>query len=193
MTAQDDDDGGKQTAILKAAFSCYAHYGFRRTSMADIAAAAGMSRPALYLHFRNKTDIFRSLVQAHYDDAIRRVEQALSEPGPPETVLQNAFRAQSGQIAEALLASPHGGELLDTGNVTSADIVAAGESRLAALYADWLRQQGESGQTARHQDPGQTAWIFIGALKGIKHLPCADYRARVEQLARLFGRGLHPD
>ncbi|MEC3861904.1 helix-turn-helix domain-containing protein [Mesobacterium sp. TK19101] len=192
MTAQDDEGGGKQKAILKAAFTCFSQYGFRRTSMEDIAAAAGMSRPALYLHFRNKTDIFRSLVQVYYDDAIRMVAQALSEPAPPEAVLQNAFRAQSGQIGEALLTSPHGAELLDTGNATSADIVAAGEARLAGLYANWLRQQARSGLIAPLPDTHGTARLFMAALKGIKTPPYADYIASVEQLARLFGRGLRP-
>ena len=51
----------KKSVILKASFEVFITYGFRKTSMDDIARAAGMSRPALYQSFKNKTDIFRAL------------------------------------------------------------------------------------------------------------------------------------
>ena len=52
----------KQSVILTAAWAAFASYGYRKTSMDDIAKGAGMSRPALYMHFKNKEDILRSLV-----------------------------------------------------------------------------------------------------------------------------------
>src|SRR5581483_4919217 len=57
-------------AILAAAFARFTHYGFRRTSMEDIADEAGVSRAALYLHFRNKEELFRSLSQALHEEAL---------------------------------------------------------------------------------------------------------------------------
>ena len=59
----------KQQAILEAAWMAFSTYGFRKTSMDDIAKGAGMSRPALYLHFKNKDAIFRALVTAYYGNA----------------------------------------------------------------------------------------------------------------------------
>ena len=43
----------RQTSILLGAWNTFAAYGYKKTSMDDIARAAGMSRPALYLHYRN--------------------------------------------------------------------------------------------------------------------------------------------
>jgi len=37
----------------------FAEHGFRRTSMAMIAEAVGLSRPALYQYFDNREDVFR--------------------------------------------------------------------------------------------------------------------------------------
>ena len=56
--------------ILEAAFGVFASYGYRRTRMADIVQAAGLSRSAFYLHFRNKSDIFRLLTKRHFDASI---------------------------------------------------------------------------------------------------------------------------
>ena len=78
-------------AILEAAFGVFATYGFRRTSMDDIAKAAGMSRSALYLHYRNKEDIFRSLTQRFMEKALRDMAEVLSRDQPPERALIAAF------------------------------------------------------------------------------------------------------
>lgn len=66
---------------MMAAFETFRAYGFRRTSMEDIAKAAGMSRAALYLHFRNKEDIQRSMTVAYYDSVASKVEEAFSQEG----------------------------------------------------------------------------------------------------------------
>lgn len=135
----------RQAAILTAAFEAFRQYGFRRSSMEDIARAAGMSRAALYLHYRNKEDIFRSLVQHYFDWAVAAVEHALAGEGPPEPALTAAFQAQGGTVVEALMSSPHGAEFIDTKSTFSAEVVAAGEAALVAVYADWLRRQVAAG------------------------------------------------
>ena len=71
----------RQDAILDAAFGAFATYGYRRTSMDDIARGAGLSRTALYLHYRNKEDIFRSLAARYFDEALRDMTAALHLPG----------------------------------------------------------------------------------------------------------------
>lgn len=57
-------DDTKSKAITAAASDVFLRYGFRRTTMGDIAQAAGISRPALYLVFPNKENVFQAV--AHY-------------------------------------------------------------------------------------------------------------------------------
>ena len=73
----DANDDEKRNAILDAALGKFAAYGFARTAMADIAEAAGMSRPALYQHFANKEDIFRAMLARILDDAADKAIAAL--------------------------------------------------------------------------------------------------------------------
>ena len=49
--------------IVSAAAELFRERGFASTSMQDIADAVGLSRPALYYHFRSKDDILASLVE----------------------------------------------------------------------------------------------------------------------------------
>jgi AcrR family transcriptional regulator len=47
-----------KTRLCQAALDCIKRLGFDKTSMSDIAQEAGISRPTLYKHYKNKLDIF---------------------------------------------------------------------------------------------------------------------------------------
>lgn len=187
----------KQQAILASAFEAFRCYGFKRTSMEDIAKGAGMSRAALYLHYRNKEDIFQSLAQGYYDMAAEAVAQVLAQDLPLPELLHQAFQAQAGPIYEALISSPHGQELLDTKHTHSMEVVAEGDSRLAGIYADWLRAGADAGKITLQDlggSPEDVAKTLYDALHGVKtslQEPEA-FRASIHRLAVLFGRALTP-
>jgi AcrR family transcriptional regulator len=49
----------RRRALLDAAVSVFGRFGYRKTSMDDVARAAGVSRQGLYLVFSNKEELFR--------------------------------------------------------------------------------------------------------------------------------------
>lgn len=182
----------KQKSILEAAWQVFATYGFRKTSMDDIAQTAGMSRPALYQYYRNKEDILRQLVQYFYDKAELGVAEALGQTGPVPDVLAAAFAAQDAGLVETMLSSPHGLEILDTSKSVAGDMIGIGENRLSALYADWLRRLESAGQAHLTGTPDEVANSITAAMKGIKSVTY-DYPTYVTtagQLAQLIGKGL---
>jgi len=180
----------KAEAILEAAFGQFAAYGFRRTSMEDIAKAAGMSRPALYLHFAGKEAILRALVGLYYARLGNAVEAALAGAGTPEEVLERAFACHAAAIPDAVLRAAHGEELLDRTAALCGDIFVEGEGRLAALYADWLSREANAGRLRLEAAPRQVAGTMLAAAKGTKIAPYDAYPERLRLLARLLGRGL---
>src|SRR5258706_15286706 len=52
----------RHEALLEAAVGVFARYGFRKTSMDEVARAAGVSRQGLYLLFADKEELFRKAV-----------------------------------------------------------------------------------------------------------------------------------
>ena len=52
-----------RTRILDAAEDVFNANGVSKTSLADVAAAAGLTRGAIYWHFANKTDLFAAMCQ----------------------------------------------------------------------------------------------------------------------------------
>lgn len=66
--------------ILLISLHLFAQNGYEATSVADIAEAVGVTKGALYKHFKNKRDIFDSIVQRMYQlDAERAQEYAVPE------------------------------------------------------------------------------------------------------------------
>ncbi len=63
--------------LLEAAIGVFAEKGVSRTSLQDIAAAAGTTRGAIYWHFKNKADLFNALIES----AILPMEQAMAQIG----------------------------------------------------------------------------------------------------------------
>lgn len=184
----------RQLAILTAAFEVFARYGFRRTSMEDIARAAGMSRAALYLHYRSKEDIFQSLVQIYFDKTCAEVTRILGLGLPPDQALSAAFAAQGGAVAEALMTSPHGAEFSDARTLVTAEIVRVGEAQLIGIYAGWLEQEARAGRVslAGFGPAHALAATMLAALNGVKDgaKDYPGYVAAVARLAAVFGRGV---
>jgi AcrR family transcriptional regulator len=77
-------EGARREEILETAASVFASSGFR-TSLADIADAAGILSGSLYHHFDSKEAILVELVERYHDDLERVAKEALDtlhEPNP---------------------------------------------------------------------------------------------------------------
>ena len=55
--------------ILDAAMEVFARFGFRRASMDQVAQEAGLTRQAVYHHFKSKEALFRAAVEALHEGA----------------------------------------------------------------------------------------------------------------------------
>lgn len=58
-----EDAQATRTALLDAAEHVFLQRGVSRTSLAEIAQAAGLTRGALYWHFKDKADLFMAMLE----------------------------------------------------------------------------------------------------------------------------------
>ena len=165
-------DTPKSQQILDAALAVFCRYGYRKTSMLDIAQAAGMSRAALYLHFKNKEDVFRAGSARAHATVMAQVAAALAQSVPVFTRIETALLAfQQGLMAE-IAASAHGQELFDANMTLAADVTLTARATLAASLAGALEQAEAAGDIAlRRVDAtaAQVAALLVAAIDGIKH------------------------
>lgn len=184
----------KQQVILESAWKAFTTYGFRKTSMDDIARGAGMSRPALYLHYKNKDAIFSGLVDAHYGLSLDNVALALAADESLSHRIKAAFAAQGGPAMQAMMDSPHGLELFEEGLSVASEAIDRGEVTMRAVYAEWLQAEADAGRVVLTGPALEVARTFCSSMKGIKHHSpnYTSYTVGVAQLAALFGAALQP-
>ena len=54
----------RRAAIVRSAIHLFAEKGFRGATTRELAAAAGVTEPVLYQHFRAKTDLYSAIIEA---------------------------------------------------------------------------------------------------------------------------------
>ena len=77
-----DKKGRTRAQILQAALSCFAGKGYHQTSMDDIVAESGLSKGALYWHFKSKQELFLSLVETYMSAYSQEAAHAWQEEMP---------------------------------------------------------------------------------------------------------------
>lgn len=152
--------------ILAGATAAFLAYGFQRTTMEDIARAAEISRPALYLQFRNKTDIYRALAADFLQRILALAEAAMSDDAPLASRLEKALMGTLDTVLE-IERTPHGAEILDMKASLAGDIMAEGRRRLQEIFRAALAQ--ETGRIGRPAELASTvASMILDAVDGLR-------------------------
>jgi AcrR family transcriptional regulator len=193
MPADDASDDGigqrgdpQRRAIHAAAIAQFSERGFAATSMANIADAAGMSRPALYQYFRNKGDIYASAFVALFNDHVDLALEALHSEGTNAQRLDGFLQRFEGDLWEQMAASEHSEEIMSAKSADTAEeiqqVVARLRSGLAAFLARAAPGRGRAASARR----AEWAEVLELSPKGFKFdTPAvAVYRRRLTALAR---------
>ena len=80
--------------ILDATNSLLARYGYRKMTMDDLAAEAGIGKGSIYLHFPSKAEVVLSTIDRLVDRLIRRLEEIAAGPGGPVERLEQMLMAR---------------------------------------------------------------------------------------------------
>jgi AcrR family transcriptional regulator len=151
MTAQTETGPARQAVIIEAARRIFLRYGFKKTSMDDVARAVGLSRQALYLHFATKEVLFKAMV-AHSVEAMHSTarEALAREDLDVEDRLLGAFEAIHGLAA--------GSENLDELLATTVALVGPVVDQLEeALVSDVAHALRAASVAARWKEAGVSA------------------------------------
>lgn len=71
----------RRREILQASLQCFSKKGYSDTTLEDIIEESGLSKGAIYWHFKGKRDIFISLMEEHLKEEERVWQQLLEEHG----------------------------------------------------------------------------------------------------------------
>jgi AcrR family transcriptional regulator len=93
------DPEARRQAILEAALDVFAAEGFAAAKLDDVADKAGVAKGTIYLHFKDKQDLFEQMVREAVVPVIARLEELAKLPHlPADTVLQAMFQVFRTQV-----------------------------------------------------------------------------------------------
>jgi AcrR family transcriptional regulator len=186
------DTAARRAAIVEAARGVFLRYGYRKTSMDDIARAAGLSRQGLYLHFATKELLFEAVVRQVLAATRAASQSALARTDlPVDERLLAAFTALHGEVI-GRQGVEHLDELLATAEQLLGPVVEELERGFAADIARELQDAGVAGRWA---DAGVSATDLAAQLcatsYGLKHGASspADYHDRMRIAVRMVCLG----
>jgi AcrR family transcriptional regulator len=185
-------EGGsaKPNAIVLAGLRLFTQYGYRKTSIDDIAQAAQVAKRTVYLHFENKAAVFLAILEYLGDQVRQRCAAAESADGGPVDRLTGLLDAYFGMGFELFSKSEHMPELEETFSKLArqriGDLNTEYEGRLARFFQS-LEKAGAIGGPPHGLRVEQIAHILMGTAEGAKHDPevRGDRKALLRRLREL--------
>ena len=187
-------------AILAAGLYCFGRDGFRRTALDRVAQEAGISRAAVYLHFANKEELFRALVDDLHARALAEAATAARGGGPLAERLTAAMVAKTARFFDLLRASEHADEFLDENHRLCGEISATFATKHAKLLGRMIAAAASAGElslAARTASATQVAELLLDVAEGIKTrhraiLSSDAYQQRLGDAVRIVLAGFAP-
>ena len=164
----------RREQIIAAALACFARAGYHATTMADVAAQAGVSKGTPYLYFQSKEALFIAL-EEEWDcglaDRVNAAIAALPESGrrSPRQVLHAVAGAVAGHVQEQAQAC----RVLMEARALAAHEPAIAAAVLAADTRTHQQLEGliaagvEAGEWPAATDPALAARLFTAGLYGL--------------------------
>ena len=159
----------KRAAILAAALLLFGRYGYRRTSIDDLARETGIAKGTVYLYFATKEAIFRALCEQVTVRVLADADQAARTPAPLATRLRGVLAAKFDYVHALLHGSPHAGELLDSTNRLSADLFRQADRAYLRIVARTIEEAVKRGEITRGRrllDAGAAADLLVASAHG---------------------------
>ena len=86
--SQDNRKAATQARILEAALALFVERGFERTTVAGVAARAGVSRAAIFWHFGDKATLFQESFRRLLVPFVRELERRLDDVEPRKRLFE---------------------------------------------------------------------------------------------------------
>ena len=157
----------KRQRIVNAAKAVFLKYGYGRVTMNDLAQAAGISRPALYLVFSKKEDVFRAVVRQMAHEVSAEANKEVAALKSPLEKLKCVCEVWMVRPFDWMNESPEAKEVFESSHEFAreavADAMALFEGDLKSvidLFPKGTLPKGISHKRAAH--------LLVGAVAGIK-------------------------
>ncbi len=154
--------------LMDIAIDCFARYGYQATSIARIADSAGLTKGAIYYHFRDKEELLFEAVANRLSQFERSVSGQILPIGDASKALRDttrvcldhATKSNHRRFIVTLMV-----EAIDT-NAALAEQFRAMMQRFRGFLGEVIKAGQGQGIFRSDTDPAQAAAVYAGAVMG---------------------------
>jgi AcrR family transcriptional regulator len=164
----------RREQIIAAGLACFARSGYHATTMADVAAQAGVSKGTPYLYFDSKQALFLALNEEWDCGAGQRVDAAIAAlPDADRRSPRRVLHAVAAAIAAQVTAEPQTCRVLMEARAmashepTIAAAVRAADTRAHQRLTELIAAGVRAGEWPDGTDPALVARLFTAGLYGL--------------------------
>jgi AcrR family transcriptional regulator len=173
--------------ILRAAVRRFSNFGYRRTSINDVAEEAGLARATVYLYWKRKEDLFVAGLERFNTYARNLAQTAAAKEGSAAERILGTIMAQYGASSDIVHGTASGHEVFEAnlrlGRAVVDECLRTGEEILTGL----LKQGVKKGEFDLHRSSAKcadVAHIIVtfaqNSLLDRRHTP-ASYREHLRK------------
>ena len=165
----------KKEEILKIASKEFAKYGYKGVSLENIAKKAGISKAAIYYHFKNKAELFEAVLTPKLEKLINEVYSCNTNPKEDLKCYICAFSKTFKKYP--CFASLIAHEFVDGGRDLNEEII----KKLSKIFKKLISilKEGEKKEFFKIDNPFSVQLMIVSTL--IMHQTTKDLRKRISK------------
>lgn len=182
--------------IIKNALRIFAHKGFYKTTVDDIAGATGVAKGTVYLYFKNKQDLYIATVEEHFTSALDMLGEVEKTPGTPSEKMHRITNDFVNYIVHLRTNyMPFTFENLTLTGKTLKKINTTVQPKVSAMIEIISRiiREGMENDEFRNVDPKLAAFHFLSTIRAIffSSSYLTNDVIKTESILELFFEGLN--
>lgn len=178
------DHGSKRDAVIRTAARAFDQHGYHNTSLDDIAAALGVTKPTVYYYVANKEQLLFECFRAGLEPIRAALRRAEAARGTGRDRLREVIRDYAVAIASEYGWCMVRAEHQDLGSDLGGQVKALKSEIDRGIRR--LLQAGIADGSIAVQDPKLAAFAIAGALNWIAHWYRVGRSLSAEQVAEAF-------
>jgi len=186
-------DKVREKIILEAS-QLFAKYGYKKTSMDEIALATRKGKTSIYYYFTNKESVFKAVIEKEADELKAALVAAISAVELPEEKLKAYIYTRMSMLEKVSnLYDAMKNELLD--HLEFMDVIREQYDAEEVKWVQLIIEAGVNANVFETTDVKLTAQTLVTAMKGLE-MPLFSRQVdentirRVHELVRILFLGL---
>ena len=189
----------REEHILDAAADLLVRFGYRKATVDDVAREAGVGKGTIYLHWKDKNELFRAAIWREQQRLTEDIKQRIAADPDGGLLHRTTTHGILAILSSPLMAAMFTGK----SDIFNGVLGAYDQSYMNQLMSDtsaWLAQLQDAGLIRRDLSASAVTYLITALKIGIIYLPDViggQYTPSIEELAEgmsdLIRRWLEPD